>query len=325
MAVTANNIYQFSIYGKTDTSGSGVWKVMQAEIKWYDGTGGGAALVSTSTVPITLGTSYGNTATPFTAPATAAGATIVLTAVRDSTVSYDSTVLAYFDNISLSLLTTSRSIKFLPNVTLTDGPLDFSEIATPSTPASGILSLSSSSSDHGLHTVDSYGADRVIEKTIQQHYTLVTNTVSETPIITATIKANSMGASGRIVQHAEAIVKNNKGSAGTITVKFYFGSYSFTFYSGVTVNNSATTRTILIYNVEVRNIGATNSQEIILTDINNQNVAAATRVANTFASAWDTSSIDTTADQTMKITITLSAASTSFFCISSGGTNGPHQ
>lgn len=163
MAVTAGESYQASIQSKTDLSTVGVWKLVQVEVKFYDGTGGGAALVGTTTLPLTFGTAYANTATPIVAPPTAAGATIVLTAIRDGSVSYDVPALGYFDDISLRLLTVSRYIKFLPNVTFEGGPVDFALLgAAAITPTAGILSVYGLSADKNLYAKNSDGGLNVL-------------------------------------------------------------------------------------------------------------------------------------------------------------------
>ncbi len=323
MAVTAGNSYQFSVYAKTDTSGSGVWDTVKAEINWYTATSGGS-LVSTSTIPISLGTSYANTAIPLTAPATSAGATIVITAVRDSTASYDSTVLAYFDDISFRVLTVSRYIKWLPNVTIEGGPLDLTELgAAPSTPAAGYTSDYADTNDERRFLNDK-GQDN--QYSFGQRGTAVslTLTTGEQAIVSKTVKANTMGTKGWIESTAKLIYHNNSGAARTFTVTYNFGSYAATY--AVSLNNHATSRHPFWITVRTFNNQASNAQGHMIEfgGLPGSVIAAATVQAQTLFGEWDTSAVDTTADITVSITIKVNNATVTQTAIGVGNVDGPY-
>lgn len=151
-------------------------------------------------------------------------------------------------------------------------------------------------------------------------------TTTETSVATHTLGANTMGANGRIHLRAHVLIKNNKGTSGTAGFIFYFGSKSITLPT-FTINNSATTRSVFIFDIEVVNDNATNAQHITLQWEYLENLAAESTgasAANLSKILWTTAAIDTTVAVDMKLNIDLSATDANFFSESSGEFDGPH-
>lgn len=99
MAVTALKYYIFSVYSQRDL-GTGAYSTLTMAIKWYTATSGGS-LISTTTNNFTFADgSYTTNTFAVLAPATAAGAEIVITANRTAAASAD---LLRFDDISFKL------------------------------------------------------------------------------------------------------------------------------------------------------------------------------------------------------------------------------
>ena len=321
MAVTAGNSYQFNLDYKTDNLAT-TWTLVQALIKWYTATSGGS-LVSTTTTPLSPGTSYANYATSLTAPPTAAGAEIVLYAVRGTT-DGGSTNL-YFDNVQLTALTVSRSLKFLPNVTLTDGPLDLAEIAAPSTPASGYTSDYADTENNRRYVKDT-GQDVLYLIGHAADSVSFSDTAATNTIITRVVKANSLGSKGFIRTRINIVYLNNSGENKKITVTYNFGSYSFSVTSAVQAA-SATGRHQFNFEFLTYSNQATNAQRhVIREDLQGTATAIA---ADTFSNnilryAWGSSTVDTTGDVTVSATVAANAANASQTTDAVGMMEGPY-
>lgn len=309
MAVTGSGSYAFSMYSRIDTYTLSVQA--NAYVKWYTAASGGS-LISTNTVPYVPGlASYLNNAITLTAPSNALGAEIQLSMIRGNLSGGSGAANIWFDDISFTAVTVSRSIKFLPNVTITDGPLDIQEQAAPATPASGYISRFPSSVDHADHTVNQYGQNALLIPGGQSGRTKFSNTAAEQTLCSFSIGAGALGANGFWIIRIFCQVFNNTGAGRAYTFKFKFGSYTFT--RAITFAASAAGRAVVGFTWEVHNDNATGTQyQMVHTEELNDNMAAATPTNQlTPANWWDTSSIDTTAATTPTITCTMATASSS--------------
>ncbi len=325
MAVTGLESYRLGYYTKQSNANSaGVWKKQELRVNWYTATSGGS-LISTDTVAATMTQSWQNFEGTLTAPSTALGAEIVAYFVRanNNATRAAETSDVYLDSIAFELVDVSAGIRFMPNVTIVDAPLNFQELAAPSAPSSGYGSLYADQSGNLRH-VNDLTQNVVLAKTTPTTTTNVSNSAAETTVVSGTIEAGSLGNNGVVTLSGEVLVKNNKGSAGTFDMTFYFGATSLKFLNATGIANSATTRYTVRWEVTVKNIAATNVQEI--TGLFNfaQDIAASTVAVSGPRIFWLSAAIDTTADVLMKTTIKLSAASTSFFANASGSMDGPY-
>lgn len=322
MAVTAGSSYQTGCYVNTDQAANFL-STASIAIRWYDAITGGNLLSITTTPISVISGSWVNSATPLVAPPGALGAETLFTFKRSAATStWGSTIHVYVDDVTFASLTTSRRYFFLPDLTAMDGPFGFAEVSDPSTPASGYGDTYFSNADHAEHTLNSYGVNLVAGT--QQLKRTIVSVSGETDLLIATAKRGSMGANGRIGMKALVLVKNNKGSPGTAQFKVHFGTKAVTVFNSATINNSTTTRTALIFDVEVRNANAQNSQEMIISMRLIQNVAAESETTGSTNVMWALPAIDTSAaDTNLKITVNLSATDPAFFASGSGSVDGP--
>lgn len=260
MAVAAGNSYQFNIQSKADVAGSTVWDTVKVEINWYTATSGGS-LVSTTSIPLTLITSYQNVALPFVAPATSAGATIKITAVRDTAQGIAS---AFFDAISLRLLTTSRYIKFLPNVTFEGGPIDLEEQSSaPSTPSSGKLSIYADSLGNP-RGIDDLGMRFYLHKSVPTARIAFASSTAENTIASWVIEQNSFAATSRLDFYVAGTLQNNGGGgAVTGTIRLKVGSFTLLLTSASALTDSATRRSPFLIKGTLYGLGTASTQRLI--------------------------------------------------------------
>lgn len=210
-----------------------------------------------------------------------------------------------------------------------------------------LVAYAKSASEHGISAMQAYNNDQTVGMTFliqhdgrirtnwggvihdvhhgeSENYLKVTDT-TETSIAYTSIPAGAMGTTGRVKLKVFFLVKNNKGSAGTFTLTFYFGTKSITLRSAVAINDSATSRCHMYIEAEVVNDGAANAQHITIWQAYRDNAVANGFNAPTWEQAWNTAAIDTDAAATdFKVNITLSANNAAFFCESSGEYSGAY-
>lgn len=124
----------------------------------------------------------------------------------------------------------------------------------------------------------------------------VTGTVAETTLASFSVSANTIGATGGL--HAIA-TGTAIGAGGAKTVKFYLGSVLFTMT--VPAGNQCWSVKVWIFNT------ATNAQRIYVESATIP-AAAGTAAIPVLSYEYLTTAIDTTANQTMKVTTTNASA-----------------
>jgi hypothetical protein len=137
----------------------------------------------------------------------------------------------------------------------------------------------------------------------------VTNSTSETTMFTYSLSGNTLTANGTLRCHAEGNYLNNAGSSETYTLKFYYGASAIlTTTSGATTNGS--TPNFWHDDITLSTTGATNTEwGTQLLTYQTQGVADNTSASNTAFADSRTSSatVDSTTSQTVKLTVTLGA------------------
>lgn len=245
MSVTALESYRVSCYAKqSNSAASNVWKKQEIRALWYTATSGGS-LISTDTVALTLSTSYQSFEGLLTAPATALGAELQIYMVRTSgnETRVAETANAYIDNVVMELVDVSTGIRFRPNVTIVDAPLDYAEISTPSTPDSGYGSTYFDTSgvfhilnDAGTDISVTSGSDLIVNTNTAQ---FVTGASAALTYVTGSALAMPAGKMqiGTVFEWEMDIAKNNVGTQDW-TVAIYIGT------NGTTSDTAVVTFTV---------------------------------------------------------------------------------
>lgn len=138
----------------------------------------------------------------------------------------------------------------------------------------------------------------------------VSNTVTETNLFSYSVPGNEMTASGLMRFDFRIYAVNNKGSAGTLTYKFYIGSNSVTLLNAGGINNAAAS--YLTGNLYIRGDASTSLQSYSLLGVWNINGSSQAFTVPTSGTSELTTATNITTSQTWKLTATLSAASASF-------------
>jgi hypothetical protein len=133
----------------------------------------------------------------------------------------------------------------------------------------------------------------------------VGNTNVEGDTWSTTVPANTLGSNGLLkisgyIQHL-----NNSGSSKTLTIKLYYGSNSITLYSDAFGTNALERYIQFDYYMKAT---ATNAQRVSGSAVTQSAVAAAATASALTAFQNTTLATDSTAAQTLKMTITHSAA-----------------
>lgn len=137
----------------------------------------------------------------------------------------------------------------------------------------------------------------------------VGNTAAETDTWSTTVPANTLGSNGLIRISGYAKHLNNAGAARTLTIKLYYGSNSATLLSD-SFGSTASER-YLIFDVFMK-ATATNAQRVSGT-VSTSAAAAAGALGSPTVTAYQNTTLatDNTSAQTLKMTLTHSAASAS--------------
>ncbi len=308
MAVTAGNSYSFSSFAKSDNAAT-TWTNLRALIKWYTATSGGS-LVSTDTIPLTPGSGYVSNARTLIAPATAAGAEIVLDLLRGA--SGQGTTNLYFDDIIFQAVSTNTGIRFQPNVTVFGGPLDMEEIAAPSAPASGIRSIYHNSA-YQTRTVDNLGQDGQLLDGERSGYAVYSNDAAAKTILSKVIKANRLGSNGTMTAHCVLrLINGASGAARNITIIASFGGTTLFSYSPGG-NTPVNTSTVVEFWTTITNANSVSSQVATFLGFNIWGITPGTTPTvfaglNQLVQGVNPVSVTTSSDQTLLITGTMSIA-----------------
>lgn len=135
---------------------------------------------------------------------------------------------------------------------------------------------------------------------------IVSNTIAETNLWSYSVPGNELTATGIMRFDTSFIVVNNKGTSGTVTLKFYVGANSYTIFGGALSFNNGTSNfhSITLF---IRGDGTTSSQRIFGTYNVSQNGTMAAGIVTE-----GTTATDITTAQTFKLTAQMNAASASF-------------
>jgi hypothetical protein len=141
----------------------------------------------------------------------------------------------------------------------------------------------------------------------------LTNSTTETTIISRVIPANALSTNGHIHSQIWFQFNNTTGASRNFTFNVKLGSKTSSYTASI--GNMASTKRILgRLDIDIANMGAANSQ-IIMMDWEQATEASAMDTSSINWSdqpLWDTATVDTTAAQTFSVTFSMGTASSSY-------------
>jgi hypothetical protein len=142
--------------------------------------------------------------------------------------------------------------------------------------------------------------------------TTITNTTTETNLWSMTVSANTLGTSGAITGKGGFSLNNSTAGTSQPTFKLYYGSGSISW--APTIQNDGNFG--WMYDLYIVADGATNAQRAFLFLVRGKDAMSNVNQVNILGGDGGTLSADSTASQTLKLTITWPIASANLSCTS---------
>ena len=228
----------------------------------------------------------------------------------------------YADDISITATNFNGTLQLRPQPTVVNVPLYLDTLTSPDNPESGYEAVYGNTT-YGLRHLSYLGQDnRLLEGDTAAAVQSI-NDATLTTTISKTVKANSLGTKGFIVTRVYISHMRNNATAANrqLTLTYNFGSFSQT--QTMTPGQSAN-RLDYYFDFITFNIGATNSQMHIGTELSSGGGVAGTWNTGSVQRVQNTSSIDTTADTTVSITLQNGGAGASAGFDAVASSDGPY-